>query len=342
MNVDASSMPARLLLPAQSGTGDARSQAEQAMAKLGALASGAALRRLSIYAVDRAWLEAAAAVAGRSGVPIVGVVVAGLPDPEMLVAIEAEAGPDPAHPHPAGIDLPGLVDPAAADTVRRHGFGPDAAAAQADAVFARLRDELGRRGAAPTDLCKITMQIADRAYREPVYNALGRALSGVYPVSTGLIVPAFANPHALFQLDAYAVPGGPHERLRRYEGGAMPYGRGTQPFRMSFCMVVRAGNRLFVRGQTGMTNEGVLVGLGDPAAQARQAVENVSILLAEAGTGLAAASRLVIYVTDRAFLAPVAEEVLPAFPPSIATTALVVKGLAAPELLMEIDVHAWA
>ncbi len=48
-----------------------------------------------------------------------------------------------------------------------------------------------------------------------------------------------------------------------------------------------------------------------------------------------------IYVTDRAHIAPVVAELLPplsAHP--IPHTLFVVKGLAAPEILMEIDVHA--
>ena len=64
------------------------------------------------------------------------------------------------------------------------------------------------------------------------------------------------------------------------------------------------------------------------------------MLLAEAGADLSQAVRLVTYVTDRAHLGPVAAAVEAAFPVPVVGTELVVKGLAAPELLMEIDVHA--
>lgn len=237
--------------------------------------------------------------------------------------------------------LPGLTDPDAAATVRRHGHTPEAAAAQAEAVFARLREHLEAHGASLTDTCKITMQITDRAYRQSVYGVLGRALAGVYPVSTGLIVPGLADPDALFQLDAYAVPGGPHERFRRYRSTDIAYGRNQQSFSMEFCMLVRAGQRLFLRGQTGMNFGRDLIGLDDPAVQARQAVENVRLLLADAGADLSHATRLVTYVTDRAYLAPVLAAIEPAFAAApVAATELIVKGLAAPEILMEIDVHA--
>ncbi len=237
--------------------------------------------------------------------------------------------------------LPGLVDPEAAAAVRRHGHSPAAAAMQAEAVFRQLHDWLARDGGSPGDLCKITMQITDRAHRQAVYGVLGQALPGVWPVSTGLIVPGLHDPDALFQLDAYAVRGGPHERFRRYQAGDVPYGLQTQSFRMEFCMAVRAGRRVFLRGQTGMTLGRDLAGLNDPGAQAAQAAANVRELLADAGAGMQHATRLVTYVTDRAYLAPVLAVVEHAFAGApVASTELVVKGLAAPEILMEIDVHA--
>ena len=239
------------------------------------------------------------------------------------------------------IFLPGLCDPEAAATVRRHGHSAEAAAEQAEAVFARLHDVLAASGGTATDVCKLTMQIADRAYRQAIYGVLGRRLAGVFPVSTGLIVKGLADPAALFQLDAWAVSAGPHARLRRYRSTDAPYGLTRQSFVCDFCMVVVAGRRIFLRGQTGLALDGTMVGLNDPAAQARQAIENVRVLLADAGADLSHAVRLVTYVTDRAYMAPVLNVVRPAFTDApVAGTELVVKGLAAPEVLMEIDVHA--
>jgi enamine deaminase RidA (YjgF/YER057c/UK114 family) len=170
---------------------------------------------------------------------------------------------------------------------------------------------------------------------------MGRRLAGVRPVSTGLIVPALVDPQALFQLDAFAVPGGQHERLRPYRSNTMPYGHQHQPFVAEFCMAVRTPRQVFLRGQTGLTLEGVFRGAGDPAAQARQAMDNVEALLEEAGCGLAEAVHATVYVTDRAFIDPVMQVVAPRFAAHpVALSVLVVKGLAAPEILMEIDVHA--
>jgi enamine deaminase RidA (YjgF/YER057c/UK114 family) len=237
--------------------------------------------------------------------------------------------------------LPGLFDPAAAATVRRYGHSAEAASQQAEAVFARLHDAMHAAGGSVTDVCKITMQITDRAYREPIYRVLGRQLAGVFPVSTGLIVKGLPEPCALFQLDSWAISGGPHARLRRYRSTDAPYGLTRQKFVCDFCMAVVAGRRIFLRGQTGLALDGVMVGLNNPASQARQAIENVRVLLAEAGADLSHVVKLVTYATDRAFLAPVREVLATAFAGApVAGTELVVKGLAAPELLMEIDVHA--
>ena len=217
----------------------------------------------------------------------------------------------------------------------------EAAALQAEAVFNTLEARIAEQGGSLTDLCKITMQITDRAYRQAVYGVMGRRLMGVRPVSTGLIVKALDDPAALFQLDAFAVPGGPHQRLRPYRSTSMPYGLEKQPFEAEFCMAVLAGKRVFLRGQTGLTLEGGFSTLGNAGGQARIAIANVQKLLADAGATLADAVHATIYVTDRAHIAPVMAEILPPLSAHPIPNALfVVKGLAAPEILMEIDVHA--
>src|SRR4029077_3532630 len=59
----------------------------------------------------------------------------------------------------------------------------------------------------------------------------------------------------------------------------------------------RAGNYVYVTGQTAFTLEGQLVGIGDPAAQARQAMENIKTLMEMAGGSLADVVKLVVYGT---------------------------------------------
>ena len=100
----------------------------------------------------------------------------------------------------------------------------------------------------------------------------------------------------------------------------------------------RAGNLVFMTGQTAFTLEGDLVGVGDPERQTRQALDNISTLMQRAGGSLKDVVKIVVYVTDRAYRAqvyPVIEEYFGELKPC--STGIVVKGLAREELLVEID-----
>ena len=69
------------------------------------------------------------------------------------------------------------------------------------------------------------------------------------------------------------------------------------------CQAVRAGDTVYLRGQVGTTlgpGGGELVGLGDPGAQAEQAMKNVRTLLEECGAKMEDVCKMTIYVTDRA------------------------------------------
>jgi enamine deaminase RidA (YjgF/YER057c/UK114 family) len=106
-------------------------------------------------------------------------------------------------------------------------------------------------------------------------------------------------------------------------------------------MGVRAGPRVVLRGQTGMGLDEKLTGRGDVVAQAEKAMDNVEILLGEAGARLKDVAKATVFVTDRAYLQGACDTVLrrlngvnPAF------TAIIVRGLASPELLMEVDITA--
>jgi enamine deaminase RidA (YjgF/YER057c/UK114 family) len=106
-------------------------------------------------------------------------------------------------------------------------------------------------------------------------------------------------------------------------------------------MAVRAGRRVILRGQTGVDLHETLQGRGDAVAQARQAMDNVEVLLGEAGARPADVVKATVFVTDRAFLAGVSAVVLDRLKGHVpAFSALIVKGLASPELLMEVDITA--
>jgi len=74
-----------------------------------------------------------------------------------------------------------------------------------------------------------------------------------------------------------------HQRIRPYEHKLSHDG---EDFEYQLSMAVRVGNRIWVRGQTGLDLEGHFIGEGDPAAQAENAMCCTDILLREAGASL--------------------------------------------------------
>lgn len=108
------------------------------------------------------------------------------------------------------------------------------------------------------------------------------------------------------------------------------------------CQAVRAGNTIYMRGQIGQdldTRESV--GTGDVRLQTRQAMENIKMLLEEAGSQLDHIVKLVVYLTDPRYREPVYQEMgkylKGVFPCS---TGVIVDGLARPEWVVEIDATA--
>jgi enamine deaminase RidA (YjgF/YER057c/UK114 family) len=338
-------------------------------------AAGGSLRditKLTTSLVDRAHRKPVYEAIGqrlRDVFPVsTGLIVPGLPMPELIVQIDAEAvigapvqrlrtfemrdwfAQDIAWQGAmvaAGereIFVRGQTG-AALDGSAMAGIGrrPEDAAAQADIALTNLATLLHEAGSGLHEVCKITVYISDRAYRAAVYPVIGRHFRGIHPVSTGLIVAAFARPEILFEIDVHVrrEQDAPHQRLRRYHSGAVRYGSEQQPLDCDFCMAVRAGDQVILRGQTATDLNEVMHGAGDPAAQAAQAMDNVAVLLNEAGASLTDVMKASVFVTDRAYLPSVTDVVLrrlggatPCF------TALVVKGLASPELLMEVDITA--
>ena len=101
----------------------------------------------------------------------------------------------------------------------------------------------------------------------------------------------------------------------------------------------RLGNFVFMTGQTAFTLEGELVGVGDPARQARQACENIRDLMEMAGGTIDDVVKIITYITDRSHREEIYPVVASFFDLRPCGTGLIVNGLARPELLVEID--AW-
>lgn len=357
--------------------GDAAAQTNAAIDQLetALAAAGGSLQditRLTTCIVDRDHRKPVYEAIGRrlaNVCPVsTGLVVGGLPVPELMVQIDAEAvaaGVAVVRHRTfelkdwfgQGIAWQGAMVVASApeifvrgqtgsalDGKSMVGLGRRAqdAAAQAELALDNLTTLLRERGSGKDDVCKITVYIGDRAYRAAVYPVIGKYFRGIHPVSTGLIVPGFARPEILFEIDVQVLPQHePHVRLRRYHSRTARYGTESQALDCDFCMAVRAGRRVVLRGQTGVGLDEMLRGRNDAVAQAEQAMDNVETLLGEAGARLSDVVKASVFVSDRAFLAGVSERVLarlgdtaPAF------SGTIVKGLASAELLMEVDISA--
>jgi enamine deaminase RidA (YjgF/YER057c/UK114 family) len=108
------------------------------------------------------------------------------------------------------------------------------------------------------------------------------------------------------------------------------------------CQAVVAGDTVYLRGQVGQdldTSESV--GIGDPAAQAEQAIANIATLLDEAGSSLEHIVKVVVYLVDvrhREAVYRVMGRRLQGVHP--VSTGVVVSALARPEWLVEIDATA--
>ena len=129
-----------------------------------------------------------------------------------------------------------------------------------------------------------------------------------------------------------------HLRLRKFNTRDV---YGPQALDNDVCMVVRAGQHVYLRGQTGFDLQNTFVGKDDPAAQAEQAMTNVKVLLGEAGAKMDHIVQLHIYLLDRAhrsLVYPVIGRHLKGVFPVM--TGLIIAGLAIPEMLVEINVTA--
>jgi len=123
------------------------------------------------------------------------------------------------------------------------------------------------------------------------------------------------------------------------------HGSTPHPWPFTAGAVVSRPEKLIVlAGQVGYDRIGPdrrLIGPGDPAAQTRQAIENMKALLAQEGAGLQDIVHMTVYLVDVQHFSAcgsVARELFGDPPPPM--TLIGVKALAWPELLVEIQAMA--
>ena len=79
------------------------------------------------------------------------------------------------------------------------------AAGQTEQAMANIKMLLEEAGSEMSHICRIVVYLTDIRYREAVYLEMGKWLEGVFPCSTGLVVPALARPEWVVEIEVTAV-----------------------------------------------------------------------------------------------------------------------------------------
>ena len=76
---------------------------------------------------------------------------------------------------------------------------------QTEKTMQNIKILLEEAGTTLDSICRIVVYLTDIRYREDVYQEMGKWLKGVYPCSTGLVVPALARPEWVVEIEVSAV-----------------------------------------------------------------------------------------------------------------------------------------
>lgn len=121
-------------------------------------------------------------------------------------------------------------------------------------------------------------------------------------------------------------------------GGALTLADG-KPLPLS--KAIRAGDFVFLCGQLGLNSHGQLAG-GSIETQTRQALQNISAVLADAGAGLSHVIKSTVWLVERNDFARFNQIYAEYFPHQPPVRSTVVCELVLPGALVEIEVVAYA
>ena len=109
----------------------------------------------------------------------------------------------------------------------------------------------------------------------------------------------------------------------------------------NYSHVTRVGATLYISGQLSLDPDGKLVGAGDAEAQAEQCYRNIKTIVEHFGGTMDDIVKITQYITDLAYR-PLVARPRDAYlgTPGPASTLVVIKGLAMPECLVEIEATA--
>jgi enamine deaminase RidA (YjgF/YER057c/UK114 family) len=338
--------------------GGMREQARTAWAKIAAiLEAGSRSPREIVRVVEYLTSEGieryaeAAAVRGEllgDNRPAVGTVVVNrLLRPQALIEIEVEAEPAAA-PLRAERGWPPAWAPARAagdlvylsSILPLDGAGaviaPGDPVAQARAIYRRAASLLSALDLGMDRVVKTVDYLTPAAL--PDYRKTGavrrECLGPVYPAATGIIMKRVAHQGAMLQVDFIAS---------RHPSAVVNPGWARYA-ELSYSPAVRAGEMLFIAGQTALDpHRATPMHPGDVAAQAAYVYDNILQVVAAAGGGPEHLVKTVEYVTAAALeryreVAGVRGRILRA--PFPASTGCVCETLLRPEYLIEVDALA--
>jgi reactive intermediate/imine deaminase len=348
------------------GAGDIEAQTAQVLDNLGLVLAEAGcsladVAKVTSYITDARYRDRVGDVRRRyfgDTLPASTMVeVAGLGDPELMIEIEAVALvpngttgvglqrlessrlPPPIGAYVHGVRAGNLVFTSGQVARDQSGavVGNGDVEAQTAQTMESIQAVLAEAGCTLADVLRTTTFVADIRPRDQI-SAVRRRYFGDHLGTSTMVGVPHLSPAILLEMEATAlVPtgAGGDAGLQRLAAPGAPAAAGP------YVHATRADRLVFTSGFTARHREERLVGQGDVEAQTAQALENLSLVLAEASCTLADVAKMSTFTTDLRYRERIGGVRRRYFGDTLpASTMVQVSQLASPEMLIEIDVVA--